>query len=317
MIELAATRAVACGNDLGEGIVWCARRQALYWTDIEAATLWRHCPSTGATDTWRLPERLASFALCEDDDWLLLGLASRLAWLQLSSGKLEPICAVEPDLPTRINDGACDREGRFVFGTKHESALGAAPQPVGSFYRLDPDLSLHRLDLGNVAIANGLAFSADGRSLYFCDSATRIVQRCDYSADGDVRAARTWIDLRDAAGEPDGAAADADGGLWVALWGAGMVVRYDRNGNVDTSVRIPARLASRPALGGHDLHTLYVTSARSGLTADELHADVEAGNVFAAATKSTGIPEPRFAGVPPIPSKQPRTHAQPPPWRTA
>ncbi|TAN03407.1 MAG: SMP-30/gluconolactonase/LRE family protein [Rhodanobacteraceae bacterium] len=317
MIELAATRAVACGNDLGEGIVWCARRQALYWTDIEAARLWRHCPATGATDTWRLPERLASFALCEDDDWLLLGLASRLAWLQLSSGRVEAICAVEPDLPTRINDGACDREGRFVFGTKHEPEPGVPAQPVGSFYRLDPDLSLHRLDLDRVAIANGIAFSADGRSMYFCDSATRIVYRCEYTAAGETRGVRAWIDLRDAAGEPDGAAADADGGLWLALWGAGRVVRYDRNGIADASVRIPARLASRPALGGPDLHTLYVTSARHGLTAAELHAEGEAGNVFVAATTRTGIPEPRFAGAPPIPSRQSHTHAQPPSWRTA
>lgn len=309
MIELAATRAVACGNDLGEGIVWCARQQALYWTDIEAAILWRHDPSSGTTDRWRLPERLASFALCGDDDWLLLGLASRLAWLQLSSGRVEPICAIEPDLPTRINDGACDRAGRFVFGTKHEPAPGAAAQPVGSFYRLDADLTVHRLDLDKVAIANGIAFSADGRSMYYCDSATRVIHRCEYSEAGQALAAREWIDLRDAAGEPDGAAADADGGVWVALWGAGKVVRYDRNGNADTSVRIPARLASRPALGGQDLRTLYVTSARNGLTADELHADGEAGNVFMVTTTCTGIPEPRFAGMPPISSRQSRTHA--------
>lgn len=114
-----ATSVLDIGNVLGEGIQWCTRTQALYWTDIHASILWRHRPEDGVTETWPMPERLASFALCELDDWLLLGLATRLAFFHLPSGRLEPLCEVEGDLPTRLNDGVCDREGRFVFGTLH------------------------------------------------------------------------------------------------------------------------------------------------------------------------------------------------------
>lgn len=302
MKRLVAKCAVAASNLLGEGILWCSRRQCLYWTDIEAAALWRHCPATGVTDTWSMPERVASFALCESDNWLLLGLASGLAFLHLPSGKVTPIfCPVELGLPTRVNDGACDREGRFVFGTKHEPLGGAPARPIGSFYRLDADLSLHRLNLDNVAIANGIAFSPDGRIMYFCDSPTKMIYRCEYTTSGCTRSATAWIDLRDIPGEPDGASVDADGGLWMALWGMGRVVHYDRDGHEDITVEVPTQQPSRPALGGTKLDTLYITSARDGLPNSARNDDSQAGHVFATAIATPGLPESRFTGMPHLP----------------
>lgn len=298
MSALVAECAVAAGNTLGEGIVWCVRRQCLYWTDIQAATLWCHYPTAGVTRTWALPERLATFALCEDDDWLLLGLASRLAFLHLPSGRVDPIRTVEDGLPTRLNDGACDREGRFVFGTLHEPEDGDAQQPVASFYRLDADLSLHRLALEKVAISNAIAFSPDGRTMYFCDSPTRIIQRCAYDRSGEVGPAEPWIDLRDIAGVPDGATVDADGGLWNAQWGMGRVVRYRPDGSEDVIVTIPAMQPTRPALGGADLDKLYVTSAHEGMTPGERLTSPRAGHVFVTRVAQKGLPETPFAGVP-------------------
>lgn len=290
--------AVAAGNTLGEGIVWCTRRQCLYWTDIQAATLWCHHPDSGTTRTWAMPERLATFALCEDEDWLLLGLASRLAFLHVPSGNVESIRPVEDDLPTRLNDGVCDREGRFVFGTLHEPPDGAKQQPVASFYRLDPDLSLHRLALDKVAISNALAFSPDGRTMYFCDSPTRIIQRCAYDEEGNVGAAETWVDLHDIQGVPDGSTVDADGGVWNAQWGMGRVVRYFADGREDITIAMPAAQVTRPALGGPHLDTLYVTSAHEGMTARERQDSRQAGHVFAARVARSGLPEGRFAGAP-------------------
>lgn len=298
MSGIAARSVLDAGNVLGEGILWCPRAQALYWTDIQASTLWRHRPFDGATDTWPMPERLGSFALCEDDDWLLLGLATRLSFFHLPSGALEPLCDVEAELPTRLNDGACDREGRFVFGTLHEPREGGPKKPVGSFYRLNADLSLHRLDLGHVAISNSLAFSPDGRTMYFCDSPKRVIRRCTYSVEGNVDNAEDWIDLRDIEGEPDGSTVDAEGGLWNAQWGMGRVVRYRADGRQDLVVSVPARQPTRPALGGAALDTLYITSARDGLSAQALREDPQAGHLFSAAPPVRGLPEPRFAGVP-------------------
>lgn len=298
MSGIVAHSALDAGNVLGEGILWCPRAQALYWTDIQASTLWRHRPADGATDTWSMPERLASFALCEDDDWLLLGLATRLSFFHLPSGALEPLCEVEAELPTRLNDGVCDREGRFVFGTLHEPRDGGPKRPVGSFYRFDADLSLHRLDLGHVAISNSLAFSPDGRAMYFCDSPRRIIQRCAYAVDGSVGVAEDWLDLRAIDGEPDGSTVDAAGGLWNAQWGMGRVVRYTPEGRQDLVVSVPARQPTRPALGGTALDTLYITSARDGLSAQARRDDPQAGHLFCAASPVHGLLEPRFAGVP-------------------
>ncbi|TAM19102.1 MAG: SMP-30/gluconolactonase/LRE family protein [Rhodanobacter sp.] len=286
------------GNVLGEGIVWCDRAQALYWTDIQAGTLWRHAPASGETQHWVLPERLASFALCEADGWLLLALASRLAFFRLADGALHTVCEVEPKLPTRCNDGACDRQGRFVFGTLHEPAGGGPKQAIGGFWRLDGDLSLQRLPLESVAISNSLAFSPDGGTLYYCDSPTRIIRCCEY---GDtVGPSRNFVDLRGISGEPDGSCVDADGGLWNAQWGMGRVVRYHPDGREDRVIPVPAHQPTRPALGGAALDTLYVTSARDGLDATELAADPLAGALFAARIDARGLPEPRFAGRPPV-----------------
>lgn len=286
------------GNVLGEGIVWCERAQALYWTDIQTATLWRHAPASGETRQWQLPERLASFALCEADGWLLLALASRLAFFHLADGALHTIHEVEPGLPTRCNDGACDRQGRFVFGTLHEPPGGGPKQPVGGFWRLDAGLALEKLPLEGVAISNSLAFSPDGGTMYYCDSPTRTIRCCTY---GDTLGpARGFVDLRGISGEPDGSCVDADGGLWNAQWGMGRVVRYRPDGHEDRIIPVPAHQPTRPAFGGAALDTLYVTSARDGLDAAQQAADPLAGALFAARVGARGLPEPRFAGVPPI-----------------
>jgi L-arabinonolactonase len=284
-------------NTLGEGIVWCERAQALYWTDIHAATLWRHVPASGQTQQWILPERLASFALCETDGWLLLALASRLAFFRLADGALHALHDVEPGLPTRCNDGACDRQGRFVFGTLHEPADGGPKQPIGGFWRLNADLSLEHLPLEGVAISNSVAFSPDGATLYYCDSLTHTIRCCDY---GDVPGpSRLFADLRDTKGEPDGSCVDADGGLWNAQWGLGRVVRYAADGRLDRIVPLPASQPTRPAFGGPALDALYVTSARDGLDDDALARQPLAGALFAASVGARGLSEPRFTGRPP------------------
>ena len=284
------------GNTLGEGIVWCERAQALYWTDIHAATLWRHTPASGETKQWRLPERLASFALCEADGWLLLALTSRLAFFRLADGMLHTLCEVEPQLPTRCNDGACDRQGRFVFGTLHEPVNGGPKQAIGGFWRLNANLTLERLPLESVAISNSLAFSPDGGTMYYCDSLARTIRCCAY---GDtLGSSRLFADLRDTKGEPDGSCVDAEGGLWNAQWGLARVVRYRANGSVDRILPVPASQPTRPAFGGAAFDTLYVTSARDGLATDALARESQAGALFAARVETRGLPEPRFAGAP-------------------
>lgn len=295
---LHAQPVVDAGNQLGEGVLWCEREQALYWTDIHAAVLWCYTPQDGATMQWALPERLASLALCEADGWLLLGLASQLAFFHPDSGQLWPIVEVEAGLATRLNDGVCDRQGRFVFGTLHEQPAGESKRCIGGFYRLNADLTLERLPLAPVAISNSVAFSPDGTTMYYCDSPTRRILCCDYRADGSVGAPRTFVDLAGIEGEPDGSTVDAEGGLWNAQWGMSRVVRYRPDGSEDMVVPLPVRQPTRAALGGVALDTLYITSARDGLSAESLRAEPLAGALFAVAVGMRGIAESRFAGTP-------------------
>ncbi len=296
-VPAAVDVALDAGNALGEGIVWCERAQALYWTDIQRAMLYRLHPASDTLEYWPMPERLASFALCETDGWLLLALASQLAFFRLADNQLQTLHQVEPGLPTRCNDGACDRQGRFVFGTMHEPAEGSR-QALGSFWRLDVDLSLERLALPNVAISNSIAFSPEGTTMYYCDSLSRNIQCCAY---GDTLGTpHLFADLGDVAGEPDGSCVDADGSLWNAQWGMSRVVRYRPDGREDRIVPVPTRQPTRPAFGGAALDTLYVTSAHDGLDSATLARDPLAGALFAARVGAHGLPEPRFAGVPSV-----------------
>lgn len=283
------------GNQLGEGIVWCERAQALYWTDIQRAILYRLHPLSGTLEHWPMPERLASFALCEVDGWLLLALASRLAFFRLADGHVYTLQTVEPELATRCNDGVCDRQGRFVFGTLHAPEHGAK-QAIGSFWRLDRDLRLERLPLPQVAIANSIAFSPDGATMYFCDSLTRRILCCDY---GDVLGApRVFVELDGMTGEPDGSCVDAHGNLWNAQWGLSRVACYGSDGTLRRVLPLAASQPTKPAFGGEKLDRLYATSARDGLSEEILTAEPHAGALFTADVGVHGIAEARFAGVP-------------------
>jgi L-arabinonolactonase len=285
---------------LGEGIIWNERTGRLLWTDIESSELWSHDPASGLLERWPLPERLCSLALTEDDGRLLLALASGLAFLDLPTGELTRICAVEADLPTtRLNDGRVDRQGRFVFGVFNQAEN--PKHPIGGFYRLNRDLSLERLPLGGVAIANSICFSPDGRTMYYCDSATREIRCCDYepgdSASGAVANLRVFAPADAAPGDPDGSTVDAEGYLWNARWGAGQVVRFAPDGRVDRVLALPAPQPTCAAFGGAGLDVLYVSSATVGLAPEALAAASGSGGVFAHALDIRGLPEQRFGAA--------------------
>lgn len=314
-----AVVAVPAGNTLGEGVLWCDREAVVYWTDIAQSRLWRYRPDDGAVQSWPMPERLAALALCEADGWLLLALASRLAFFHPERNEFRDVhrlhnahaiedareSAAAPT-DTRANDGACDRHGRFVFGLLHEPAEGPK-QPVAPFYRLNPDLTLELLPLPRVAIANSVAFSPNGDTMYFCDSLQKQILCCDY---GDTLGpVSVFADLRDEDGEPDGSAVDADGGLWNARWGGSRVVRYRPDGREDRAITVPVTQPTRPAFGGTGHRTLFLTSAHDGLDAVARARDPLAGHLFALYAGVAGLPEPRFAGsphdVPPRPQRGP------------
>jgi L-arabinonolactonase len=280
-------------HTLGECVLWCERSGRLWWTDIAASTLWRHTPATGATDSLPMPERLACFALTADDNRLLLGLASGLAFYRIDTGEVDRICDVEVHLPgTRLNDGRCDRQGRFVFGMFNQDSDPRAA--IGGFYRLRHDLTLERLPLPAAAIANSICFSPDGATIYFCDSQDKIIYQCSY---GDTLGEpRMFADLRESGGEPDGSTVDSEGYLWNALWGGGRLIRFAPDGAIDRSIALAAPHPTCVAFGGPELTTIYASSAVLGLDNEALAAFPASGGVFETSAGIAGLPEPRFLG---------------------
>lgn len=278
-------------NTLGEGVLWCDRSERVLWTDIVGKTLYAHHPASGKTHTWPMPEPLASFALTASTDRLLLALASQLAFFDFSSGAMTSICTVEEGMSTRLNDGRCDRQGRFVFGMFNQVEPRAR---IGAYYRLGHDLKLDKLKLPACAIANSICFSPDGATMFFCDSPERCIRCCDYDPDtGAISNVRVFVELDDQAGEPDGSCIDADGYLWNAQWGASRVVRYAPDGTVERIIETPALQPSCVALGGPGMRVLYVTSARLGMAEPAVHD----GALFSAVLSDVcGIAETRFGG---------------------
>lgn len=271
---------------LGECALWCEREGALYWTDIDNARLWRWRAAHNSTTQWTMPEPLGSFALCEQTGRLLLGLASGVALFDLETGRMGPVTPVEADEPrTRINDGRCDPQGRFLFGMFNPHG-----EPIGGWYRVGADLTIERLPLPPAVVGNCLSFSPDGGTLYCTDSPRRTIWARAYHADGWMGEARVFARLADSDGEPDGATVDADGGVWTAIWGAGCVVRFDPSGREVLRLPVPASQPTCPVFGGEALDRLFVTSARRDCDHEPL-----AGDVFELDPRGhRGLPAARF-----------------------
>ncbi|WP_211454754.1 SMP-30/gluconolactonase/LRE family protein [Collimonas antrihumi] len=282
-------------NHLGEGVLWCERSQRVYWTDILAQRLHCYCPDSGACRDWIMPERLSCFAFTTDENIFLLGLASRLAFFDLRTETVTDICAVEAELPmTRVNDGRCDRQGRFVFGTMDERG---SKESIGSFYRLNHDLTLERLPLPRIAIANSICFSVDGSAMYFCDSIGKIIYRWDGYGSSDASQFNVFAELGSGPAAPDGATVDADGFLWSAQWGGARVVRYAPDGGVDRMLHLPVSQPSCVCFGGTQFNQLFVTTAQESLSVGMLIDEPLAGGLFHKQFNDVrGLPEVRFGG---------------------
>ncbi len=277
---------------LGEGPVWDARTASLYWVDIKGQAIYR-LDAAGQVERWPAPEPVGALALREKGG-LLLALKSGLAFFEPGCGPPVPIAAPEAHIPgNRMNDGKCDPLGRFWVGTMDEGEV----QPSGHLYRLNPDLSLRRFEVGFV-VTNGMDWSGDGRTLYFTDSVGGVIYAYGFDmAAGRPGAARVFAAAPKADGSPDGLCVDAEDHVWSAHWGGARLTRYRPDGTVERVLALPAPLITSCCFGGRNLDTLYVTSARVGLSAAELEAAPLSGGVMAITGLGVrGRPMARFAG---------------------
>lgn len=294
--------ALAQALTLGEGVQWHPPSGRWWWVDIEGCSLYAWTPGAAALLHLRLPERVGCFAHTQSGA-LLLGMAKRVArlewadWQACGEHAVQPqtLVAVEADVPTtRVNDGRCDRQGRFVFGTLDEDR---PRQPRGGFYQYSSDHGLRRLNLGGVRIANSICFSPDGQLLYWCDTLTRCIMVVDYdSARAAVGEPRVFVRKELDHCWPDGSVVDATGCLWNAEWGHGSVARYAPDGQLLARWQLPVPHSSCPALGGPAGDQLVVTTAREELSAEQLARAPDSGSLFACTVpKGLYLPETLFA----------------------
>ena len=279
--------------DLGEGPAWDARAGLLTWVDIRLGRLHFFDPRDGSDRSLDAGESLGC-AAPRRDGGLILGLRHAIALLDPSSEKRTRLAEPEAGMPgNRFNDGKCDPAGRFLAGSMDDAEVEA----TGSLYSLAPDGKLKTL-LTGLRISNGLAWSPDGRTFYHIDTPDRRVMAYDYDLQtGDIDRPRPAVTLPPELGWPDGMTSDAEGLLWVALWGGAKVTRWDpRTGRLLAEIPIPALNVSCCVFGGEDLTDLYVTTARKGMSAAELERYPHSGGLFRVGTGVRGMPTFAFGG---------------------
>ncbi len=280
---------------LGECPRWDEVEKKLYWVDILAPAIHVFSPGTGQQLTLPVAENIGCFSLVKDggDAKFIAGMRSGI-WLLDADGKQLRKLADNPEdqAHSRFNDGRCDSQGRFWAGTLDEPKAGGKAH----LYRFDAS-GLKAMD-GGLLTSNGAAFSPDQRWMYHSDTPKFTIYRHAYDdVTGTLGEREDWVRFTPTEsdrGRPDGAAVDSQGYYWSALYEGGRVVRISPEGKIVETYPLPARCPTMCALGGDDLRTLYVTTARAGRPETELQQYPQSGSVFAMQVAIPGLPEPRF-----------------------
>jgi xylono-1,5-lactonase len=268
---------------LGEGVLWDAANQLVWFVDIKGRRLYRCAPDGSDRKSWAAPGQV-SFVVRADDGGLVVSLEDGLYRFIEASGEFVPFVKVEADVTgNRFNDGHVDAAGRLWFGSMDDGEA----EPTGVLYRFDGKRVV-RMDDGYI-ITNGPAVSPDGRTLYHTDTLDKRVYAFDLAADGGLSNKRLFADITDG-GHPDGMAVDADGHVWIAVFGGWRIERRDPQGVKVGEVRFPCSNITKLAFAGDDLRTVYATSARKGLSAEALAQQPLAGALFTFRAETAGLP---------------------------
>ena len=273
---------------LGEGPVWDAKQQMLYWVDILNGAIHGYAPKNKMYTTIQLDQLIGAVALCTDGNFIA-ALQNGFALIDRASGEVKMIEDPEAHLPgNRFNDGKCDSAGRFWAGTMALTEDAGA----GSIYTIEKNVGVIK-KINNVSISNGMAWSPDHGTLYYIDSPSFKVVAYDYDkTTGNISNERTIITITAVDGTPDGMTIDTEGMLWIAHWDGWQVTRWNpATGEKLFHFTLPVGRVTSCTFGGQSLEDLYITSARVGLTDEALESQPMAGALFV-------IPNCGFKGLP-------------------
>ena len=284
----------------GESPVWCERTSRLYWVDVQQPALHRLDPETGLDESWIMPAWIGCMALGGGtaEGSVLVGLRTGAYRFGLADGALH-LVAPAPYDPRRffLNDGKCDRQGRFWVGPMRHALLPLVGEPgamEGPLWRLEGDRLVAKGK--QASLSNGLAWSPDGCTMYHSHTVTGEINAWDYDpATGDMARGRLFARVDGPPG-PDGAEVDSEGCYWSAINGQGRLLRFDPDGRIEREIRVPFKYPTMVAFGGPDLRTVFVTSGRWAI-ADKDAADHPLdGGIFAFEAPAPGLPTSRWAG---------------------
>jgi sugar lactone lactonase YvrE len=292
-MTLARTSAVECvwpvGAELGEGPIWSAVEQAVWFVDIKGRAIHRYHEPSGKRDSWDAPAE-PGFVAPAVDGSLICGLKSGLHRFDPETGAFTLIAVVEPDAPgNRLNDGFVDACGYLWFGSMDDGES----EPTGALYQLG-DGGCVRRD-GGYVITNGPTESPDGHVLYHTDTVAGAIYAFTRARDGALSDKRVFVRIDEPGAYPDGPIVDSEGCLWTALFGGWGLRRYSPDGRLVGELRLPCANVTKAAFGGADLSTLYITTAWKGLSAAERAKQDLAGGLFRARVNVPGLPQARVA----------------------
>ena len=293
MIEYTATVASEAAYELGEGPLWDPVRKRVLWVDIAAGQVCEgHLSEDGArvvtSITHQFAHTVGAVATAHDGRLLVAG-DKRLVMVDREGVRNGPQVILSVDA-NRFNDGKCDPAGNFVVGTL------ALDDTDGHQMLLHTDGSRIRVIDDDLDLSNGLAWSPDGGTLYSVDTLRGNVWSRSYDAGAASWAGRQLL-FQISEALPDGMCVDADGNLWIALWGAGQVRRYSPNGEVLAVVNVAALHTSSVCFVGDRLNSLLITTAREELTAAQRQQYPLSGRLFTVEVDTCGAPAPLWNGT--------------------
>ena len=289
-----------CKNHLGEGVLWSHKENTLYWLDVPMPSkLFKICMDNNEMSTYKMPEMITAMSSRSNGE-ILVASHHGINSFNFQQQKLTKILDIEPNLPkNRCNDGASDAKGRFWIGTMQNNISSDATdieitENSGSLYCVNKDLTYTKHE-SNIGVSNTLAWSPDNQKFYFTDTLTGIIFSYDFNLEnGEISNKKEFA--KHERGYPDGSTVDSEGYLWSCRWGGSCVIRFDPNGKVDDIVELPVENITSCTFGNKSLQTLFITTARWGMTKEDIEKNPEAGGLFSIDLDIKGLPDNAFSG---------------------
>lgn len=274
----------------GEGPVWDPASQKLYWVDISEGKFFRGDPLTQSMETFETGQPIGVLAL-DNNERVIMGLRDGIGMFDMNDRQLHIFFRIPEGKNLRFNDGTVDPEGRFVAGTMNMDG----DAPVGKLYSVDKQKKVTILK-DELYIPNGMKWSADKKTFFLTDTPKHVIYAFDYEPEtGKIYSQRHFIDFPSDE-SPDGMCIDDEGGFWVALWGAGKMLHFDKNGKRMEEIKMPVPYATSCCFGGEKRNQLFITSSGRDLDKKQREQYPLSGYTFMMETEVTGPAQRRFAG---------------------